>query len=56
MMAGQAALEVHRRRMGELDAQVKAAALAKPKMGLPGLEKSLEKTLLDRTFRPGLGR
>lgn len=58
-MAAQAALEVQRRRRCELEAQVKAAELAKavkPRMELPGLEKSLEKTLLDRAFRPRMGR
>jgi len=55
-MAAQAALEIQRRRVGELEAQMKAAALVKPRMELPGLEKSLEKSLLDRAFRPRIGR
>ncbi len=60
-MAAQAVLEIGRRRKCELEAQMKAAALVKPalekpRMELPGLEKSLEKTLLDRAFRPRMGR
>lgn len=57
-MAAQAALEVQRRRNYELEAQmkVKAAELLKPRMELPTLEKSLEKTLLNRAFRPRIGR
>lgn len=59
VMAAQAVLEVGRRRKCELEAQVKAAELAKavkPRMDLPGLEKSLEKTLIDKAFRPRMGR
>lgn len=55
-MAAQAALEIQRRRKCEVEAQAKAAALLKPRMELPGLEKSLEKSLLDKAFRPRMGR
>lgn len=58
-MAAQAVLEVQRRRKCELEAQAKAAELAKtvkPRMDLPGLEQRLEKTLLDKAFRPRMGR
>jgi hypothetical protein len=64
VMAGLAALEIHRRRKCELEAQVKAvevarvAELAKLRVELPGpeksLEKSLEKTLLDKPFKRGI--
>lgn len=56
VMAAQAALEIQRRRKCEMEAQAKAAALLKPRMELPGLEKSLEKSLLDKAFRPRMGR
>jgi len=58
VMAAHAALEVQRRRKYELEAQmkVKAAELLKPRLELPTLEKSLEKTLLNRAFRPRIGR
>ena len=56
-MAAQAALEVHRRMKCEMEARMKAEAL-KIQKDLPGLEKSLEKTLLNRGLKRGfdLGR
>jgi hypothetical protein len=61
-MAAQAALEIQRRRRAELEAQVKAAEvakaaeLAKLRVELPEPEKSLEKSLLNRRFGPRMGR
>jgi len=55
-MAAQAALEVQRRRRCELEVLVKAAAQEKARMELPGLDRGLEKSLLNRAFRPSIGR